>query len=169
VSARLEPPRYTSTPLPAYRYLPGRSPHPRRDPAGHSYGTPEPKAAAWTPEQWPRLSHWLFGVDLFNHTYWWEAHEQHEALWHAAGRTSEHARFVRGLIKVAAACLNFELGKNDVARAQALAGTAALLASPLTADGTYMGADVRGFAIGVSDWFSVTGTPAPLLILRAGV
>ena len=36
-------PRYSTRPFPSYRFVPGKSPHPRRDPHGHSYGQPEPK------------------------------------------------------------------------------------------------------------------------------
>jgi hypothetical protein len=31
------PPRYTDRPFPAYRHVPGETPHPRRDARGHSH------------------------------------------------------------------------------------------------------------------------------------
>ena len=30
-------PRYTATPFPSYRFIPGENPHPIDDPKGHSY------------------------------------------------------------------------------------------------------------------------------------
>ena len=36
-SAEITRPRYTNLPLPAYRFVPGKAPHPTRDPDGHSY------------------------------------------------------------------------------------------------------------------------------------
>jgi predicted metal-dependent hydrolase len=42
-------------------------------------------------------------MDLFNHGYYWEAHEVWEGLWHACGRRGEAADFLKGLIHLAAA------------------------------------------------------------------
>ena len=44
----------------------------------------------------------MYGVDLFNHRYWWEAHEAWEAIWLAAGRNSQAGCFIQGLIQLAA-------------------------------------------------------------------
>jgi len=52
---------------------------------------------------WKSSTEYCFGVDLFNHGFYWEAHEAWEALWHAAGRTGMVADFMKGLIKLAAA------------------------------------------------------------------
>ena len=58
--------------FPPYAYLPGRQPHPVRDPAGHSYHVePIPVAA----EASLGSDVFLWGLDLFNHGYYWEAHE----------------------------------------------------------------------------------------------
>lgn len=40
---------------------------------------------------------------MFNHGYYWEAHEAWEAVWHAAGRKGLVADYLKGLIKLAAA------------------------------------------------------------------
>ena len=88
------PPRYVpQRSFPPYSYVPGKFPHPLSDPAGHSYGVP-PVAGD---------DAFLQAVDLFNHGYYWEAHEAWESLWHAAGRTGPRADFLKGLIKLAAA------------------------------------------------------------------
>jgi hypothetical protein len=88
--------------FPAYAFVPGRNPHPESDPRGHSYGQClEP--AILEPEQWRTCQVYLFGLDLFNAGFWWEAHAQWEALWHGAGRKGKIADFLKGLIQLAAA------------------------------------------------------------------
>jgi len=44
-----------------------------------------------------------YGIDLYNHGYYWEAHEAWEALWHAYGRDVPEGRLLHGLIALAAA------------------------------------------------------------------
>lgn len=90
--------------LPPYSYVPGgRRPHPVRDPAGHSYGATEAKPAAPDSDRWQQSEPYLFGIDLFNHGYYWEAHEVWEGLWHACSRRGPRDSFFKGLIKLAAA------------------------------------------------------------------
>jgi hypothetical protein len=48
---------------------------------------------------------------LFNHGYYWEAHESWEAVWIAAGRQGRLADFVKGLIRLAAAGLKGREGR----------------------------------------------------------
>jgi hypothetical protein len=98
-------PRYTSRPLPLYRFIPGRSPHPRKDSRGHSYREPEPRLAAFPPEDWRRAEDYLYGIDLYNFAYWWECHEVFESLWHAVGTKTEQGNFFQALIQFAAANL----------------------------------------------------------------
>jgi predicted metal-dependent hydrolase len=52
-------------------------------------------------------------VDLFNHGYYWEAHEAWEGLWHACGRKGTTADFLKGLIQLAAAGVKHLEGKPD--------------------------------------------------------
>lgn len=97
--------RYTDLPFPSYAFVPGQKPHPRKHPQGHSHGTPEPSWTAFAPEDWEASVGFLYGVDLFNAGYWWESHEQWEALWLAVGKTTTQGYFLRGLIQLAAAHL----------------------------------------------------------------
>lgn len=90
-------------PLPPYSYVPGRFPHPVRDPAGHSFGRAAEPIESFTETLWQSCEPYLFGLDLFNHGYYWEAHEEWEAVWHACGRRGTIADFLKGLIKLAAA------------------------------------------------------------------
>lgn len=99
--------RYSQRPLPRYRYVPGVQPHPVRDPAGHSYSpTPERnRHPSWSVDEWRTSEDWLYGVDLFNRFYFWEAHEAWEGLWAAAPRDTPSALLLQGLIQIAAALL----------------------------------------------------------------
>lgn len=119
-----ELPRYTQRAFPPYRFLPFQSgspfPHPRNDPAGHSYGRDEDYLSGFTPADWRTCEAYLYGVDLFNHAYWWEAHEALEAIWLAAGQTSDCGRFVQGLIQLAAAQLKRFTGEIRGARSLTL-------------------------------------------------
>lgn len=99
--------RYSRRSFPTYRYVPGLQPHPHRDPAGHSY-EPHPslnRHAPWRLEDWRALDEWLYGVDLFNCFYFWEAHEAWEGLWAATERDQPPSWLLQGLIQIAAALL----------------------------------------------------------------
>ena len=106
-------PRYTDRPFPPYSYVPGQTPHPVSDPAGHMFGQEMPKPPPLDPANWRASETYLYGVDLFNHGYYWEAHETWESLWHAAGRKGVVADFLKGLIKLAAAGVKLREGNTD--------------------------------------------------------
>jgi uncharacterized protein len=98
------PPRYLPQhPLPPYTYVPGKSPHPLSDAAGHSYGKHPPPSPPLDETNWSQHEAYLGGVDLFNHGYYWEAHEAWESAWHAVGRRGAIADLLKGLIHLAAA------------------------------------------------------------------
>ena len=98
-------------PLPAYAHIPGKTPHPISDPRGHSFGAGRPVVDVLDPEHWQACPSYLYGLDLFNHGYYWEAHETWEALWHACKRTGPLADFLKALIKLAAAGVKAGEGK----------------------------------------------------------
>jgi hypothetical protein len=107
------PRRYSSGALPAYRHVPGLTPHPVRHPEGHSYAAPEvmsPIALHGLPESWRTCQEYLLGVDLFNRRYLWEAHEAWELVWIGAGKISVCGVFCQGLIQVSAALLRAHIG-----------------------------------------------------------
>ncbi len=108
-------PRYSRHPFPAYRFLPGLTPHPRRNPLGHSYGQPEPKPTPFPADRWQESEDYLYGIDLYNFAYWWECHEVFEGLWHAVGRESEQGNFFQALIQLAAGNLKYFLGNQAAA------------------------------------------------------
>lgn len=98
-------------PFPPYAYVPrsGR-PHPTSDPAGHSFGKRHALPPALEPDRWRESPAYLYGIDLFNARFYWEAHEAWETLWHAAGRRGVVADHLKALIKMAAAGVKFEEG-----------------------------------------------------------
>ena len=96
----------------------------------------------WIPEQWPVLQSYLRGADLFNRWYFWEAHEAWEPLWRAQPADSESARFIQGLVGVAAALLKLHM--REVTAAHTLWRSASNRLS--TFRGTlWMGLDVDRF------------------------
>ncbi len=103
--------------LPPYSYVPGKFPHPTRDPLGHSFGKPEAKPAVFSPEQWSQCRPYVMGIEYFNRGYYWEAHESWEAVWHSADRRGVMADMCKALIKLAAAGVKAREGRaNGVLR-----------------------------------------------------
>ena len=107
-------PRYApAIELPPYSYVPGHGlPHPVNDPAGHLFASRESAHEPLTSDiKLADRSRWIYALDLFNTGFYWEAHEAWESVWNALGRTTPEARFVRGLIHIAAACVKIREGK----------------------------------------------------------
>ncbi len=105
--------RYSEIPFPPYAFRPGQNPHPRKDPKGHHYGKTEAISPRTSPEGWKKTPLYLYGVDLFNHHYYWEAHEAWESLWKALDPLSNHALFLQGLIQLSASHLKKALHEGE--------------------------------------------------------
>ena len=131
-------PRYSTRPFPLYRFVPSQTPHPRRDPSGHSYGQSEPKPAPFPAALWQTSEDYLYGIDLYNFAFWWEAHEIFEGLWHAVGHKTEQGIFFRALIQLAAANLKRFLGNERAMHNLLQSGTRRFSGLP----DFYMGIDV---------------------------
>jgi hypothetical protein len=138
--------RGTERTLPPYAYLPGRDPHPTRDPRGHSFTAAEAAPEALPPERWRESPEYLFGVDLYNEGYLWEAHEAWEGLWHASKGDRVQADFLQGLIQCAAAALKVPMDQPRGLARLAELGTAKLVAAARAAGPVYMGLDLLAFA-----------------------
>ncbi|NOT31125.1 MAG: DUF309 domain-containing protein [Planctomycetes bacterium] len=131
--------------FPPYAFLPGRDPHPKRDPGGHSFGLDEAPPPWLPPERWGESAPYLWGADLYNHGFLWEAHESWEGLWHVSKPNRIQALFLQGLIQCAAAWL-----KIAMAQPQGLARLSALALEKLevvarASGGDYMGLDLDVF------------------------
>ncbi len=107
-----------TTEFPAYRFVPGLHPHPFRHPKGHMYtdGSPPP-SIAWVPAKDASVDpQFLFAADLFDHHYYWEAHEAWEAMWHLAPKNSAIRDLLQSLIQCAAAALQHHMKRETAAR-----------------------------------------------------
>ena len=144
------PRRYSNRPFPAYRFVPGKTPHPTRDPDGHSYNADPEQIASFDAEDWNSCELYLYGIDLFNHGFWWEAHEALEAVWVAAGRHTETGLFIQGLIQIAVAHLKAFQGFKAAAKRMAWKGLDKL-GHP---GGGYLGIDVAVLRSAVKASFS---------------
>lgn len=84
-------------------------------------GMPRPQeieylGAPWTAESWSEIEPWLYGVDLYNNEFFWEAHEAWEAVWKSWDKESSEALLIRGCIQSAAALLKLRLKSEGGAR-----------------------------------------------------
>jgi hypothetical protein len=122
------------------------TPHPRRHPQGHAYGTPEAPPPRIDPGQWRENDVYRYGIDLYNYAYWWECHEALEGLWHLTGHQGTEAQFLQGIIQVAAANLRRHLGTPEGARRLGREAVARLESVGLS---TYMGLTLAPFIQGV--------------------
>ncbi|MBK8909244.1 MAG: DUF309 domain-containing protein [Rhodospirillales bacterium] len=149
-TSKSRPPRLVpDRPFPPYAYIPGRTAHPTRDPDGHSYAAtlevPDPPG----PAAWRDCRDYLYGIDLFNHGFFWEAHEAWEGLWVACGRHGPTATYLQALINLAAA--GFKARWGNARGMKANAETAhrlfrAVERDPGVTPRRYMGLDVRMLA-----------------------
>lgn len=97
--------------FPPYAYVPGRTPHPFRDPRGHGHGGGNAPPGAVAPADWRQCPAFLDGVDLFNHRFYWEAHEAWEGLWRQYPPGAPAAVLLQGLIRLAAAGVKAREGR----------------------------------------------------------
>lgn len=106
--------RYTSDYLPEYAHRPGETVHPNKE-GGHYFGKKEPEQKPLTQENYVIHHEYLYGIDLYNHGYFWESHVYWEAAWNGCGRKGKTADFLKALILLAAGRLKYEIGQNPPA------------------------------------------------------
>lgn len=100
-------PRYApGRALPARAHVPGRA-VPRPDAGEPRVEEPHPGAE----RDWQRHPAYLWGVDLYNHGYPWEAHEAWEALWRRAPAGSVARLMLQALIQCAATVVHARDGR----------------------------------------------------------
>lgn len=140
----LSAPRFLpDQPLPPYAFVPGRRPHPLRSPGGHRMGGED--SPPIDPAAWRDSAAYLRGIDLFNHGYYWEAHEAWEAGWHAMHRTGPVADMLKALIRMAAAGVKLREPVEHAARSHARKGAALFRAiADDQGDDRFMGLSLRG-------------------------
>jgi hypothetical protein len=147
--------------FPAYAYLPGRGPHPVRDPGGHSYRAQPVRAVASLDSE-----EFAWGQDLFNHGYYWEAHEAWEGLWQVSDRGSPLRAFLKALILLSASGVKIREGKR--APAMRHAGRAGGLLRQLTMAPHDQFASTLGMSPALlADLSEATADTMPALRIRA--
>lgn len=90
--------RHTRLAMPARRHIPGSGSVP-------SMAVLEAAKAD--------VAAFAYGADLFNHGFFWEAHEVWETVWMAAAPNSARRQALRALIQMANACLKLAMGKRN--------------------------------------------------------
>ena len=155
-------PRYApEREFPRYQFLPGRDPHPTRDPEGHSYtGVHEPPTEYFESERWRESVEYRFGADLYNHGYLWEAHEAWEGLWHPAKHDELQAEHLQGLIQCSAAALKVRMQQPRGLERLAEQGTARLEFVSKRTGGKFMGVELRLFVPALRAFASSAPTDA---------
>ena len=91
--------RHTHHAMPARRHIPGSGSVPDR--------------AVLTAATADREDAFAYGADLYNHGFFWEAHEVWEAVWMAATPNSARRQALRSLIQMTNACLKLAMGKRN--------------------------------------------------------
>ena len=99
-------------PLPPYSYVPGVNEHPISSPNGHGVVFRETTFISLSDESWCECQPYLYGLDLFDAGFYWEAHETWEHAWIDVGRRGMTADFLKGLIKLCAAGVKFRERKS---------------------------------------------------------
>lgn len=90
--------------LPEYTYISGtETPHPFRDPQGHSYNRKNRTVRPLLADAWFENRSYLLAIDYFNFGYYWEAHEEWDRLLRVSGPDETPGRFLKGLVKLSAA------------------------------------------------------------------
>jgi hypothetical protein len=106
VNERLPPRYWPSRALPVRAFVPGRGRKPALDAQPPAY---------LAPEHWRDNEPYLWGVDLYNHGFAWEAHEAWEGPWRAAKDDETQATFLQGLIQCAAAQVKTSMNDGEAA------------------------------------------------------
>jgi len=141
-------PRYApDRPLPPYAYVPGgERPHPTQHPDGHSRRSEPARPAEYLPAaRWRENGDYLYGVDLYNAGFLWEAHEVWEGLWHRAKHDPVQADLLQGLIQCAAAALKVPMDQPGGLAKLARIGSERLERVARRGGADYMGLDLLGF------------------------
>lgn len=149
-------PRYTDISFPPYAFRPGVNTHPDA-PDGHGVRLDEADASATVAAaDWQGSRAYLYGCDLYNHGYFWEAHEAWEAIWQRLDKRSIQARFLQGLIQVSACALKTAIGNPRGAQRLLDRATRHLRAVTDEADGAiYMGLPLARFLADAQAYYAV--------------
>ena len=141
------------------------NPHPVLDPAGHSYHVGPLLVAT---EALRSSDAFLWGLDLFNHGYYWEAHEAWDGLWQVADRDNPLSMLFKSLILLSAAGVKIRERKNAAAARHAVRAAALLRELMKVQDSAFERALGMSPATLAEDAEAATGNPAELRATAPG-
>lgn len=124
--------RYSKIPFPSHQFIPTLSTHPSK--------LPPPPQSNRSPNE-----DYLYGVDLYNFNYWWEAHESWEKIWMNSSDDFER-KFLQGLIQISAAMIKWWLQQEKAMEGLLREGMEKLRSVPQK----YQGVDLSNFLARVS-------------------
>lgn len=153
--------RYTNIPFPGRKYKPGVGIHPNKDPNGSHIPEVHTTEKQFDMDTWRHSRRYCYAIDLFNAGYWWEAHEVLEDLWVRTGRSTEIARFIQGIIQIAAALLKDSQSVRRGASRLKKRGLSKLR----TQSGVYLGIRIDDFVMDVENYLESHSSPPPKIIL----
>ncbi len=117
------------------------------------------------PAAWSASTTYLYGADLYNFAYWWEAHESFEALWQMTDKEGPLGQALQGLIQIAAGNLKQFMGAESAAQKLWTRGLGRLALAP----SPMLGLDVRGFEAEARGYLAgVRAQPALLRLSPVG-
>ncbi|MEE3193717.1 MAG: DUF309 domain-containing protein [Candidatus Poribacteria bacterium] len=140
--------------FPSYRYVPRLTPHPAKDPDGHSYrkDSEDIICSVYDASAWSENIDYLYGVDLFNFAYWWEAHEAWEGGW--ASATGDQKLFLQGMIQISAALIKWNVKQFRGMRSLSTSGREKLQKISVENE-SFMGIDISQFMKRLDLFFSL--------------
>lgn len=99
--------------LPAYAHVPGKN---ERHPDAYFETITSAVSKELTIQELSQSVAFLFGFELFESEYYWEAHEVWEAVWLALPKGCDERRFVQALIQTANGYLKRRMGRLNATR-----------------------------------------------------
>jgi hypothetical protein len=153
-------------PLPSQAFLPGRTPRPAA--AETVPGSIEPLSE----HSWASHAPYLWGVDLYNADFVWEAHEAWESIWRETPDGSSPRLFLQGLIQCAAASVKSALADGEAVTRIASRALDRLTRVQQQQGPNYLGVELAPF-IAAFQHFAMTQplrfSARPRLLLTPGV
>jgi uncharacterized protein len=132
--------------LPATAFLPGLGHAGSRSARPPEVAVPGEEApSSFAAQDWRLNADYLWGVDLYNNGFFWEAHEAWEAPWRTAEQAGGQRLFLQGLIQCSAACLKARVGQPIAAKRLSERGLIRLTRVQIECGPTYMGLHLGRF------------------------
>jgi predicted metal-dependent hydrolase len=98
--------------FPSHRHIPASGSTPDRAPLDAVKTLTPPRVSEDT---WRHTPAYAYGLHLYTHGFFWEAHEVWEAVWLATAPNSQERHLLAGLIQLANACLKLEMAQPKAA------------------------------------------------------